>query len=283
VLSIFLLKSTISNITFGLGLYIFILTFTPTFASANPINTNENVTDIIQHCYYKNQGSDQRATLKIILKNKEGKVQQGEYLRLWKDYRGDGQLEDKSVLYTLSPIEQAGVNFLRWSYISSAKLPPEQWVYLPELRIVRRVAQRDPRDMAWGLTDDDLRIRDIEEDQHRLISSQQTKQGTIYLVETKPLSAESVYQKWHTRYLKQHDWSDCRPIETVYYSKFSKTKSKTVTFTWLVIDDVWVWDEVKIIDKKTNAEVIYRTIEAKVNTEIKDSQFKERQLKRAPR
>ncbi|VAW88303.1 hypothetical protein MNBD_GAMMA16-670 [hydrothermal vent metagenome] len=244
--------------------------------TAAPLSVNE----VINACYYKNQGKDQRAKLEIIFKNSEGRVSHGKYLRLWKDYRGKGQLEDKSILYTLRPSEQAGVNFLRWSYISSAQRAPEQWVYLPELRIVRRVAQRDPRDAAWGLTDDDLRIRDFLEDQHSLIATNQRGATTYYTVETLPGNANTVYQKWITRYEKQQDTSHCSIVETIYFSKTDEKKIKSISYKWQVIDEVWVWDEVKVLNLQNGSEVIYLTLEAEVNVGLRDRDFRERQLKR---
>jgi len=248
--------------------------------TASDTTAQLSVNEIINACYYKNQGKDQRAKLEIIFKSSEGRVSQGKYLRLWKDYRRQGQLEDKSILYTLAPSEQAGVNFMRWSYISSAQRSPEQWVYLPELRKVRRVAQRDPRDSAWGLTDDDLRIRDLPEDQHSLIATNQRGTTTYYTVETLPGNVETVYQKWITRYKKQHDTSHCSLVETIYFDKKNGEKIKSINYKWQVIDDVWVWDEVKILNLKNGSEVIYRTLEAKVNVGLRDQNFRERRLKR---
>jgi len=266
-----------------MGLWGCLFSMISTTAVANNTAPQLSVNEIINACYYKNQGKDQSATLEIILKNSEGRVSQGKYLRLWKDYRGKGQLEDKSILYTLTPHEQVGVNFLRWSYISSAQRPAEQWVYLPELRMVRRVAQRDPRDSTWGFTDDDLRIRDFLEDQHSLITTDPRETMTYYTVETRPGNADSIYQKWITRYIKQHDTSHCSTVETIYFDKNDGKKIKSINYTWLIIDNAWVWDEVKVVNVQIGSEVIYRTLEAKVNVGLRDRDFRERKLKRKMR
>ncbi len=267
----------VEKTTISLWACLFFMSFEVT---ARDTAAHLNVNEILDACYYKNQGKDQRAKLEIILKNSEGRVSQGKYLRLWKDYRGKNKLEEKSILYTLPPSEQAGVNFLRWSYISSAQRLPEQWVYLPELRMVRRVAQRDPRDSSWGFTDDDLRIRDFLEDQHSLITTDRRGAMTYYTVETRPGNTDSVYQKWITRYVEKHDTSNCSILETTYFDKSDGRKIKLINYTWLVIDDAWVWDEVTVLNLQNGSEVIYRTLEAKVNVGLRDRDFKERQLKR---
>ncbi len=267
----------INKIIFWSCAYLFLIV---TKTAASETNVNLSVNEIINACYYKNQGKDQRAKLEIILKNNSGRISQGKYLRLWKDYRGKGQLEDKSILYTLAPAKQVGINFLRWSYISSVQKAPEQWVYLPELRMVRRVAQRGPKDATWGFTDDDLRIRDRGEDQHNLIATDQHGETTYYTVETRPRNRLSIYQKWITRYKKQRNGSNCSAVDTIYYDKKEGKKIKSISYTWLVLDKIWVWDEVKVINFQNGAEVIYRTLEIKVNVGLQDKHFRERQLKR---
>jgi len=239
-------------------------------------------TEIVKHCYYKHQGQDQRTTLAIEIKSPDGKVNSSHYRRLWKDYSSEpGEFEEKMLLYTTAPKEQKGINYMRWAYRSDSEKPPEQWVYLPELQSVRRVSQRDPNDMTWGLTDEDFRVRLLEEDDHVLLSSEEQEGKQVYMVESRP-RGESVYSRWLTRYATPGGWDDCTREEVKYYDKNDKLL-KRVTYRWRRIGDVWVWDDVTIENNKTLTVVTYRTLDAEVNVGLGDKDFTEREMRRGAR
>jgi len=141
-----------------------ILLATNTAASA----ATPSATEIVSHCYYKYAGDDQRSRLTITFSNHNGNVGKTEYRRMWTQSDGKGGVLDKVILFTESPTASRGVNFMRWGYPAKSGKPADQWVYLPEMHMMRRISQRDPNNMDWGYTDEDLRIRDLDEDDHRL-------------------------------------------------------------------------------------------------------------------
>jgi hypothetical protein len=238
-------------------------------------------TEVVKNCYYKDQGQDQKTRLAISIENMDGNVSGSEYIRLWKDYAGDNGFEEKMVLYTVKPKEAAGVNFMRWAYTSEAAKPPEQWVYLPELKKVRRVSQRDPNDMTWGLTDEDFRIRQLDEDEHNMISQSQEDGKQVYLIESIP-RGESSYSKWVTRYENPGDWQNCNRTEVEYYDKEGK-KLKHVSYSWLNMNGAWVWDTVTIKNNHSLSVVTYKTLDANINVGLGDRDFSERMLRRDAR
>lgn len=83
---------------------------------------------------------------------------------------------------------------MRWGYTVKTGKLADQWVYLPELNMVRRISQRDTNNMDWGFTDKDLCIRDLEEDEHRLNAIVLQEGEDFYEVEsiprTEPASAK---------------------------------------------------------------------------------------------
>lgn len=251
--------------------------------AAQPVGAAEPTgTEIVKHCYYKYQGQDQRTTLAIEIKSPDGNVNSSHYRRLWKDYSKEpGEFEEKMLLYTTAPKEQKGINYMRWAYRSDSGKPPEQWVYLPELQSVRRVSQRDPNDMTWGLTDEDFRVRVLEEDDHTLLSSEEEDGKRVYNVESRPRS-DSVYTRWVTRFATPDGWDNCTREEVKYYDKADKLL-KRVTYRWRRIGDVWVWDDVTIENNKSLNVVTYRTLEAEVNVGLGDKDFTEREMRRGAR
>ena len=62
------------------------------------------------------------------------------------------------------------------------------------MHMVRRASQRDSNKMDWGYTDDDLRIRDIDEDDHHLRQIERSHDQDYSVVESLPRHA-SAYGK----------------------------------------------------------------------------------------
>lgn len=251
-----------------------ILLVTNTIASA----ATPSATEIVSHCYYKYAGDDQRSRLTIAISDHNGKGGESEYRRLWKQYDGKDGVLDKVILFTESPTASRGVNFMRWGYPTKSGQPADQWVYLPEMHMVRRISQRDPNNMDWGYTDEDLRIRDLDEDDHRLKQIERSNGQEFYVVESIPRRA-SAYGKRISYFNKTADWQDCAPRRVDYYDKNGELL-KQEFITWKRLNAAWVWDTAVMYNVRTKVSVTYRTQETEVNVGLDDRLFSERQLRR---
>ena len=142
--------------------------------------------DIVAHCQNKYAGDDQRSRLIIVISDADGKAIKSEYHRIWKRYGGKNGIVDKVILFGSAPPDIRGVNFMRWGYTAASGKPADQWVYLPDMHMVRRVSQRDPANMDWGYSDEDLRIRGLEEDTHHLDGIERLDGRDYYVVSSVP-------------------------------------------------------------------------------------------------
>jgi len=234
--------------------------------------------DIVNRCYYKYAGEDQRSRLLIVLADTGGKRSTSEYRRLWKNYHGRNGAVEKVMLFTESPAEMRGVNFMRWAYTTSSGKSTDQWVYLPETHMVRRVSQRDPNNMDWGYTDEDLRIRALDEDMHRFDKITQRDGEEFYVVESIP-RGNSAYSKRVTHFNKTADWEACTPRQVDYYAKNGELLKQEV-ITWQKIEDAWVWETAVMHNVQTGVSATYQMLETEVNISLPDAVFSERQLRR---
>ena len=234
--------------------------------------------DIVKHCYYKYAGDDQRSRLTITITDPNGKGIKSEYYRLWKHYAGKDGIVDKVILFGESPPDIRGVNFMRWGYSATSGKLADQWVYLPEMNMVRRVSQRDPGNMDWGYSDEDLRIRDLGEDQHRLDRIERIDDRDFYVVESTPLY-DSAYGKRITYFNKDLAWEECAPHQVDYYDKNGELL-KQEFITWRRINAAWVWDTAVMYNLRTKVTATYQMQETAVNVGLEDRLFSERQLRR---
>ena len=234
--------------------------------------------DIVEHCYYKYAGDDQRSRLTIIITDPDGKGIKSEYHRIWKHYAGKDGIVEKVILFGESPPDIRGVNYMRWGYSSTSGKLADQWVYLPEMNMVRRVSQRDPGTMDWGYTDEDLRIRDLHEDEHRLDRIERIDGQDFYVVVSTP-RYESAYGKRITYFNKDDSWEECAPHQVDYYDKNGELL-KQEFITWQRINTAWVWDTAVMYNLRTKVTATYQMQETAVNVGLDDRLFSERQLRR---
>ena len=249
--------------------------------AAPPVSAELSAKEIVKNCYYKDAGKDQRSELVAILRNKDGSEKRYEFARLWKDYTGESDLVDKVIIFTLKPLVNKDIAFMRWGYTIESNKKAEQWVYLPETRLTRRLAKRDPKNGDWGLNDDELRIRNMDEDDHTYLGVHTYEKREFYVVESRP-KLDPIYSKRVAWYHKTDNWDTCVEGRLDYYDKQGKLVKKQFT-KWDKIDDAWIWRSVVVKNAQTKSTVIYKMKDIEVNVGLDDSVFSKRTLERGYR
>lgn len=237
-------------------------------ASGTELSTEK----IIQNCYYKYAGDDQRSKMTITLQSDGGTPNKSEYLRLWKNYDGQDDLVDKVVLFTTSPPHNKGLAFMRWGYTYASQKQPDQWIYLPDLRKVRRIAPRDPETKDWVIKDEDLRIRELAEDKHQYLGVQKDAKGKQYHTIAFTPKADPVYGKRVFWFTKTDHWENCIHTQTDFYDK-DDHMIKQQLIDWKKIDDAWTWSKVFIKSTMKKSYIRYDIRDVEVNVGLDDSVF----------
>ncbi len=239
--------------------------------------------EIVSHCEYKNPGPDQTSVLSIILIDKDGNQRKNVYKRLWKFYQGKGGVFDKMVLFTQFPPDAKGTGFMRWGYVASSGKSADQWLYLPQLRKIRRVSVRDPGDSFLGsdLSYGDIDERSVDADEHQLLKIDNVAGREFYQVESVPKESDALYSKRVSWYLKADDWEKCVRAKTDYYDR-QGLLLKVANLKWQQVDGAWVWDKVLVENVQTRHRSMFGVTDVSVDVGLKDRQFTERALKKGP-
>jgi len=142
-------------------LFAVFLLFCPVGAIAGAI-TGEEIAKLWDN---RDDGDTSISKSRFILENKRGQQRVRQTIRYWKDEDGKDGFEEKSVIFFLSPPDIRKTAFLNWSYADINK-DDDQWLYLPALKKVKRIASDNKDDYFMGtdLTYDDMGDRKIEED-----------------------------------------------------------------------------------------------------------------------
>lgn len=139
----------------------------------------------------RDDGDDRQSELEMTLINHRGATRVREMRSYSKEYGDDS----KQVIIFLSPADVAGTGYLSWEY-EDEQCDDDRWLYLPALRMVRRIsgASNDDYFMGSDFTYDDMGDRNIDEDTHTLLREETLEGQTCWVVESVPLDSDEQYK-----------------------------------------------------------------------------------------
>ena len=226
---------------------------------------------------YKIQDQKNKVTLKLI--EKDGSQREIVAWRYWKNYNNQDGFDSKTVLFTESPADSRGVGFLIWDYSEEGK-PDDLWLYLPALRITRRISSRDQNDAFLGsdLTFGDMGQRRLDEDVHRTLGEEAFRGVQCWVVESLPKEKETIYGKKLT-WVSQVDYT----IQKIDYYDRNQKLLKRQTIDWQTVkdrgNDVFVWKKTDILNVQNGHKTIFEVSDLTLNVGLSDGDFTERVLK----
>ena len=161
------------------------------------------------------------ATAKMILKDKQG----GEAVRAFRmlalEQKDDG---DKTLAIFDKPADLAGAAVLTYSH---ALVPDDQWLYLPEVKRVKRISSQNKAALFMGseFAYEDLSSWEVKKYRYRYLRDETLDGHECFVVENVPAYADSAYSK-------QIEWVDKQlyhPRRLDYYDRQGRLL-KTMTF-----------------------------------------------------
>ena len=225
------------------------------------------------------QIQDQKNTVTLTLIEKDGSKKKIVADRYWKNYRGQEGFDSKTLLITEFPPDSRGISFLIWDYAQQNKLD-DLWLYLPALRMVRRISVRDQNDAFLGsdLTFGDMGQRRIDEDEHRLIKEERYQGVPTYVIESAPKEKESLYSKKISWISKENS----TVLKIDYYDRNDKLLKRQI-IEWQTLDKFSVWKKTEVTNVQNGHRTLFEVSDLKVNAGLRDDDFNERALKAGSR
>lgn len=241
-------------------------------APSNALNGTEIIKKSRELTY---QIGDQKNKVILHLIEKDGTKKKIEASRYWKNYRAKEGLDSKMLLVTDFPPDSRGISFLIWDYSQENKTD-DLWLYLPALRMVRRISAQDQNDAFLGsdLTFGDMGQRRLDEDEHKLLREEGYQGTQTYVVESVPKEKTSIYSKKVSWISKDH-WT---VLKIDYYDRNSKLL-KRQTIEWQTLDSFNVWKKTDVTNVQNGHRTIFEVSDLHVNGGLEDEDFTERSLK----
>lgn len=228
-------------------------------------------------------GNDTISRLTFTFSKADGSEKKLVYTMAWKKYSGEDGVHDKVIFFSEYPLYDVGKSYMIWVSANSEK-QDDEWMYLPELRMVRKVTHDENHhrsdkedDFAQSvLMQINLVPRKTDLDNHSLFGKETLDGHDDYVVESIPKQASKnfPYQKTR-RWITVSDFL-CERID--YYNE-AGTAVMSQTIRWKKIGNAWVWDRVVGTNLKSNARTVLDISAIRLNNNLTDEVFSARSMR----
>jgi hypothetical protein len=217
---------------------------------------------------------DSQSTLNMILRNSAGQESARDIRTQTLEVQGDG---DKSLNIFDFPLDVKGTAFLSFSHPLVAD---DQWLYLPALKRVKRIASRNKSGPFMGseFAYEDLSSFEVEKYTYKYLREEACDGGTCFVVEQYPVDQYSGY----TRRIAWIDTSEYRYWKTEFYDRRdSLLKTLTVNGYKQYLDKYWRATGMKMVNHQTKKETELLWKNYRFQTGLSEDDFNQNSLKRA--
>lgn len=217
---------------------------------------------------------DSNANMSMILRNSQGDETERKMRIKSLEVTDDG---DKGLTIFDQPKDVKGTAFLNFSH---AIEPDDQWMYLPALKRVKRIASRNKSGPFMGseFAFEDMSSFELEKFEFKYLRDEMYDGQKAFVIEQIPRDQNSGYTK-------QIAWVDqlhYRVLKLEYYDrKESLLKVLTMHKYKLFLDKYWRPLRLEMYNEQNGKSTELLTHELQFKTGLKDSNFNKNSLKRA--
>ena len=217
---------------------------------------------------------DQSADLEMILKNKQGETSERTLKLNTLEVEGDG---DKSLTVFDNPRDIKGTAFLSHTH---ALTPDDQWLYLPALKRVKRIASANKSGPFVGseFAYEDLTSQEVEKYKYKWLRDENLDGREVFVNERFP-------QYENSGYTRQVTWVDkeiYQPLKVEFYDR-KDTLLKTLSFENYsqYLDQYWRPEKMTMVNHQTGKETTLIWKNYQFKNGFSDRDFDQNTLKRA--
>jgi hypothetical protein len=220
-------------------------------------------------------GNDMTVRVSMSLMNPEGRKRERVLTMLRKNQTAGG--EQRYFMFFHEPADVKGMSFLVWKYPGKED---DRWLFIPALKLVRRVAASDKRSSFVGsdFTYEDVSGRDLQDENHTLLPPENVGERPCHVLESIP--------RGNVDYARRVSWVDQErwlPLRERYFNakgelirEFTADDVQEVSGRWTAVKRT-----MKNIQSGHSTEVVFD--QPKYDVGLEEEIFSERYLRQPPR
>lgn len=217
---------------------------------------------------------DQRAKLEMLLRNRQGQESTRSLEISSLETSGDG---DRSLTVFKSPRDVAGTAFLSYTH---ALKPDDQWLYLPALKRVKRIASANKSGPFVGseFAYEDLSSSEVEKYSYRWLRNETLDGRDTFVLEEHPAYEYSGY----TRRVVWLDQQMYQPLKVEFYDrKDALLKTLTADGYRQYLDRYWRPSSMLMVNHQTGKSTELRWQDYRFGNGLTARDFDQNTLKRS--
>lgn len=217
---------------------------------------------------------DFTADMLMVLKNKQGEESTRQIRAQNLEVKGDG---DKSLSIFDEPADVKGTTMLTFSHKVDED---DQWMYLPALKRVKRIASDNKSGSYMGseFAYEDIGSQEVEKYTYKYLRDETCEGQPCFVLERYPANKYSGYK----RQVVWMDKAEYRPWKIDYYDR-KDSLLKTLTFKGYkqYLNKHWRPDEMFMVNHQTGKSTLLKWSNYKFRTGLADADFTQDSIKRA--
>ncbi len=217
---------------------------------------------------------DYVADLVMVLRNRHGQESTRTLRVATLEVNDDG---DKSLSVFDEPKDVNGTALLSFSHKAGTD---DQWLYLPALKRVKRIASADKSGAFVGseFAYEDVSSQEVEKYTYKYLREETYDGQSCFVIERYPVDKYSGYK----RQVVWLDKAEYRPLKVDYYDrKDSLLKTYTAKGYRQYLGKYWRAGEMLMVNHQTGKSTLLKWSDFKFRTGLKETDFTQDSLKRA--
>jgi hypothetical protein len=236
--------------------------------------------EIAQKAHDRDEGDNSISNMKMTLIDKNGKKRIRDLKTFTKD-KGEDKLK---LMFFLTPADVKNTAFLTYDYEDSNK-DDDQWLYLPELKKVKRIASSDKSSSFMGsdFTYSDMTSRNVSDYTYKIMKELTVRGDKTWQILVTPKSEKTIDETGYTKSIIFVRQDNFVIIQALNYIKSGKKLKYMIVKGLEKIDNIWTATEIHMTTKKgkkTLHKTIFKFSAIKYSQDLQESLFTTRTLER---
>ncbi len=233
--------------------------------------------EIMQKVHDRPDGDSRYSEMTMTLINKRGHERERR-LRSWSMDVGDNKLDSKMLMFFDSPADVEGTGFLTWDYDEIGK-DDDRWLYLPAMKRTRRISGSSAKSdyfMGTDFTYDDMGSRNVDEDEHTLLRSEEYEGHLCWIIESVSKDERDIYSR-KVSWIRQ----DCFVAMRVeYYDRKGRLHRELMLSDIEQVDGYWLAKRLHMTDVQKNHQTILMIHSPQYDLDLNENSFNVNQLEK---
>ena len=236
--------------------------------------------EIAQKVHDRDDGDNSTSKMTMTMIDKNGKKRVRNLKTFTKD-KGEDKLK---LMFFLTPADVKNTAFLTHDFEDSNK-DDDQWLYLPELQKVKRIASSDKSSSFMGsdFTYSDMTSRNVEDYTYKIMKEKKVGGHMTWQMMVTPKSEKTIKETGYTKSIVFVRQDNFVIVQALNYIKAGKKLKYMMVKDLEKIDGIWTATEMQMVTKKgkkTLHKTTFKFSGIKYNQGLEESLFTTRTLER---